>query len=182
MPRRATSLPMVLPSPVSACGVASLPRTASGSSSGVRTSAVDVVRFDLGPYESTMHTVTPAINDESLVDLVADYEVGMQFDHPGGYGGLVPEYRQRFDLSAYLMGEDASAYEESFQTLGCQCGEWGCWPLATRITVTDRLVTWDRFAQPHRRGRDYRGFGPFVFEVGQYRDAVFDVFAALSSG
>ena len=70
---------------------------------------------------------------------------------------------------------------EPWQTLGCQCGEWGCWPLETRLRLADGVVTWDSFRQPHRPKRDYSGFGPFRFDEQQYRDAVFDVFAALAS-
>jgi hypothetical protein len=39
--------------------------------------------------------------------------------------------------------------------------EWGCWPLLARIAVTDELVTWDSFEQPHRKERDCTVFGPF---------------------
>jgi hypothetical protein len=55
--------------------------------------------------------------------------------------------------------------------LGCQCGEVGCWPLTTRVTVNNNRVLWDSFRQPHRE-RDYSRFGPFVFDLDQYRNAV----------
>jgi hypothetical protein len=61
--------------------------------------------------------------------------------------------------------------------LGCQCGEVGCWPLLARIRAEDESVVWDSFEQPNRKDRNYSGFGPFVFDAEQYREAV----AALPS-
>ncbi|MEU6629952.1 DUF6000 family protein [Streptomyces parvus] len=60
-------------------------------------------------------------------------------------------------------------------------GEWGCWPLMARITATSDHVTWASFEQPHRRTRDYSGFGPFHFDRYQYDDAVNALSAAVSS-
>src|SRR4051812_46116737 len=54
--------------------------------------------------------------------------------------------------------------------LGCECGEWGCWPLMARIAMTAELVIWDSFEQPHRKTRDYTAFGPFRFDRNQYDD------------
>ncbi|CAL9651476.1 hypothetical protein SUDANB23_06611 (plasmid) [Streptomyces sp. enrichment culture] len=49
------------------------------------------------------------------------------------------------------------------------------------ITVTPDHVTWDSFEQPHRKTRDYSGFGPFHFDRHQYEDAVKALSAAVSS-
>ena len=65
--------------------------------------------------------------------------------------------------------------------LGCDCGEVGCWPLDARIEVTDDLVMWQDFQQPHRPERDYRSFGPFVFGRKEYDRAVADAVAALGA-
>jgi hypothetical protein len=42
----------------------------------------------------------------------------------------------------------------------------------TDMTVTDDHVTWDAFEQPHRKARDYSGFGPFRFERHQYDEGL----------
>ncbi len=65
--------------------------------------------------------------------------------------------------------------------LGCECGEWGCWPLLARITATTDLVTWDAFEQPHRKTRDYVAFGPFQFDRHQYDDALRALSAVIGS-
>jgi len=36
-------------------------------------------------------------------------------------------------------------------------------------------VTWTEFEQPHRKGRDYSGFGPFEFARATYEDAVSEI-------
>ncbi len=56
--------------------------------------------------------------------------------------------------------------------LGCTCCEVGCWPLKARISKTETGVVWTAFEQPHRKGRNYSGFGPFTFDIQQYREAV----------
>ena len=65
--------------------------------------------------------------------------------------------------------------------LDCECGEWGCWQLMTRITVAADLVIWDSFEQPHRTARDYTAFGPFRFDRHQYDGALLALSTAVSS-
>jgi hypothetical protein len=48
----------------------------------------------------------------------------------------------------------------------------GCWPLVCWVAVDDRHVTWQSFEQPYRKGRDYSAFGPFMFDLVQYREAL----------
>lgn len=45
------------------------------------------------------------------------------------FGGLV------------VQGEDRGASAGR----GCECGEWGCWPLMARSTATADTVTWGAF-------------------------------------
>jgi hypothetical protein len=65
--------------------------------------------------------------------------------------------------------------------LACDCGDWGCWPLMARITVTERSVTWDAFEQPHRSTRDYTGFGPFRFDRRRYDAALQDLCSEVAA-
>ena len=55
--------------------------------------------------------------------------------------------------------------------MGCVCGEWGCWPLAVRVEVTDVTVRWHDFRTGHRNW-DLSELGPFVFERREYEAAL----------
>jgi hypothetical protein len=125
--------------------------------------------------------VVPAIDDVLLTDLVDTYEIGHAM-HPAGhaYGGLVPA-RYRFGaMDRHYRGGSTEAFGPAVPVLGCECGEWGCWPLLARISVCDGAVAWDGFAQPHRPVRDYSGLGPFRFTRDQYEDALADLSLALA--
>ncbi|HEY1095136.1 MAG TPA: hypothetical protein VGE61_10565 [Glycomyces sp.] len=52
--------------------------------------------------------------------------------------------------------------------LGCDCGDWGCWPLLAQVDVTDTTVTWRHFSNEHRPAWDLSGLGPFTFDRAQY--------------
>lgn len=56
----------------------------------------------------------------------------------------------------------ASWFEDGDTVLRCcECGEWGCWPLTTTVTVTDTEVFWHGFRNGHRPW-DLRALGPFA--------------------
>ncbi|MFD0740740.1 hypothetical protein ACFQ1L_01260 [Phytohabitans flavus] len=126
------------------------------------------VRDDLN-----VHEVVPAVDGALLTDLVDVFELaaGMQ---PAGaaYGGLIPAFFRFGPLDKHFHGRSTSTMGPKTPLLGCECGEWGCWPLTARIAVTERSVTWDAFEQPHRPTRDYAGFGPFRFERRRYDAAL----------
>jgi len=42
------------------------------------------------------------------------------------------------------------------------------------VTRVEGGYRWAAFKQPHRPQRNYDAFGPFVFEKGQYEEAVRD--------
>lgn len=114
------------------------------------------------------------IDGHSLIDLVAAFEMQRGYRPSGGYAGIVPAHFNFGDLTRYYQAAADRQWPspDYAWVLGCDCGEVGCWPLTTRITVTDDQVIWSDFSQGHREDWDYRGFGPFVFERQQYTSAV----------
>ena len=64
-------------------------------------------------------------------------------------------------MEDHFYGQSIDSMGPKKPVLGCECGEWGCWPLMTSITVTDDHVTCDTFERPHRKAGDYSRFGPF---------------------
>ncbi len=126
--------------------------------------------------------VVPCIDGTPLTDLVDRFEIdaGMQ---PAGdaYGGLIPQFFRFGPMEDHFHGRSTGAMGPKTPVLGCECGEWGCWPLMAGITLTPDHVTWDAFEQPYRRTRDYSEFGPFQFDRLQYADAVKALAASLGS-
>jgi hypothetical protein len=125
--------------------------------------------------------VVPAIDGVLLTDLVGTYELGLAMDPAGhAYGGLVPALYRFGAMDRHYRGGSTEAFGPAIPVLGCECGEWGCWPLLARISVCPDGVTWDEFAQPRRPVRDYSGLGPFHFTRDQYEDALADLSLALT--
>ena len=126
--------------------------------------------------------IVPRIDRTPLTQLIDRFEAhaGMQ---PAGdaYGGLIPQFFRFGSMEDHFHGRSTDAMGPKTPLLGCECGEWGCWPLMARITVADDLVTWDAFEQPHRPARDYTAFGPFQFDRHQYDDAVRELSATVDS-
>ncbi len=98
------------------------------------------------------------------------------------YGGLIPQYFGFGPMEDHFHGRSTDAMGPRTPVLGCECGEWGCWPLMAQITVTPDGVTWDSFEQPHRKTRDYTAFGPFQFDRRQYDGALRVLNTATVSG
>lgn len=121
----------------------------------------------------------PLVDNASLVELVQRFEENRNFDVAGGYGGLIPEFYRYGSLFDYLLGTSFKWPGNEIFLLACDCGELGCWPLKCRVSVREDIVVWDEFSQPYRPERDYREFGPFHFDVSEYREAarrIADVF------
>ena len=116
--------------------------------------------------------VESLIDGTSLVTLVTEYEASRGFDVVGGYAGLVLGSFQAGDLRRYVTGERFLEPGRRVPLLGCDCGNWGCWPLLARVTFEAGTVTWADFEQPHRPTRDYTGFGPFRFDEQAYGRAL----------
>lgn len=130
------------------------------------------VEWRLSTFEGRARELWPAVDGRPLSDLAAQFENANGYEPSGGYAGLVLEHYNFGDLDSYLMGMQTPWPGERVPLLGCQCGEWGCWPLVARVSRVADKVRWDAFAQPHRPDRDYGFFGPFIFSGDAYRQRV----------
>ena len=127
--------------------------------------------------------ITPVIDGTSLSDLVASFEMARGYSDPaGGYTGIIPSHFRLGPLRSYFLGREeptGGGDQGEIYSLFCECGEAGCWPLVNHVVVEGDRVTWRRFEQPHRPGRDYSQFGPFEFSRGEY-DAAVEAAAAFA--
>lgn len=140
---------------------------------------LSLLSFHIGKWREPggVIVITPHIDGRALPDIVEEFERSRGLTDPaGGYGGLIPSFFSFGALDQYFLGRsgfvDLDDRAGRLFVLGCECGEVGCWPLQCAVRVTDGTVSWFDFAQPHRPGRDYSAFGPFVFERQQYEDAL----------
>jgi hypothetical protein len=133
--------------------------------------------FLIGPREDLggVTEVVPTVDDVPLTDLVHRFEIeqGME-KRDTSYGGLIPSFFRFGPLADHFLAAEDPGKRPGAKTplLGCSCGEWGCWPFLTSITVTATTVTWESFEQPFRPNRDYSSLGPFRFSRGQYEAAL----------
>ncbi len=135
--------------------------------------AVQRICFERRPFEAAATELVAVVDGISLVDLVRPFEVGSGYQPAGGYRGLVPDYFDFGDLARCLAGEQTPWPGSQVPLLGCDCGEWGCWPLIATVVDADGLVEWSTFRQPYRLTWDYSGFGPFRFTETDYRSAAY---------
>ena len=135
------------------------------------------IRFAISawPEDPQLVVVVPVIDETPLTDLIHDFEraTGME-TRDESYGGLIPAFFDFGSAPTYYKAEPGAFLGPSHKVplLGCTCGEWGCWPLLAKIVVGDDEVIWTDFEQPHRRDRDYSGFGPFRFRRETYEAAI----------
>ena len=134
--------------------------------------------FDVAPVDPARPdgpvSLVPSIDGTALTALVQGFEEGKGYEPAGGYSGIVPAHFNFGDLRIYYLGRQPNQWPRPGHAwvLGCNCGEVGCWPLGVEISVTDDMVTWSKFEQPHRPDRDYTGLGPFRFHRSYYARAV----------
>ncbi|MEU2065173.1 hypothetical protein [Streptomyces sp. NPDC013455] len=73
--------------------------------------------------------IVPHIDGAPLTELIEGFELaaGMQ---PAGdaYGGLMPESFRFGPMQDHFLGRSTSTMGPKTPVLGCECGEWGCWP------------------------------------------------------
>lgn len=131
-------------------------------------------RKDLGDVVE----VVPVVAGIELTGRIHQFELqhGME-TRPLSYGGLIPAFFRFGPAEVHYLGRDGAFGSDDGKVplLGCECGEWGCWPLRARVIVGDETVTWTDFEQPYRKERDYSGFGPFVFDRHEYESAISDI-------
>jgi len=136
---------------------------------------VDTVRLVVDDRSGTTE-ITISINGTSLIDLArtveqpwADREGKPQL--AGSYMGLGPWALG--GSSMHFLGSPHAVWFNDGDTvlLGCDCGEWGCWPLVADIIASDAEVVWTRFRQGHRDW-DLSALGPFIFDRAHYELAL----------
>jgi hypothetical protein len=117
----------------------------------------------------------PMVDGVSFAELAKKHEEQKGYDPAGGYGGLSTDYWNFGGFKNYFLGNGRSPVSQNgnpIAVLVCECGETGCWPLKTTVSLTADTVTWSEFSQPHRDERDYSAFGPFQFDRVQYEAAL----------
>lgn len=106
--------------------------------------------------------------------------VELPFAEAEGKPGLAGSYEGlavRHDIlwpSLHFLGEPSLSNFDDGDTvlLGCNCGDWGCWPLVADVALTETEVSWSRFRNGHRSNWDLKELGPFVFDRAQYEAAL----------
>lgn len=125
-------------------------------------------------------SIVPIVNGIRLIALVGDYERERLYEPTGGYAGIVPAYFNFGPLDRYFLATSAAPpFADKRWLLGCECGEPGCWPLEAHIVRNETDIVWEGFRQPFRPERDYSSFGPFRFDLDQYRIAIAELTSAL---
>lgn len=91
----------------------------------------------------------------------------------GAYGGLTPLHAVCWPSRHFLDSPALPATDDGDTVLlGCDCGDWGCWPLLARVHLSASTVTWREFRNGHRSAWDLSRLGPFEFERDQYESAL----------
>ncbi|MEN3537886.1 hypothetical protein AAH991_22420 [Microbispora sp. ZYX-F-249] len=140
---------------------------------------MNVVEFRLDPPAGdwAFGNVEILVDGVPLRDLakVVEAPFAASEGHPGIAGAYEGLSERLCWPSRHFLGEPELRWFDEGETvlLGCDCGEWGCWPLTARVEVTGTTVVWSGFRNGHRDGQwDLSALGPFVFERGQYEAAL----------
>jgi len=146
--------------------------------------SLTVARFDLVQLLHEARQLVPFVDGMAFAELAGTFEMERGYVPAGAHSGPILDHFNFGDLERYLLGQADSDWSGDGRValLGCgDCGDVGCWPLLARVQIADSRVCWDQFGQPYRPGWDYSGFGPFLFQETQYRDAVAQVVAAVDA-
>lgn len=91
----------------------------------------------------------------------------------GAYGGLTHLDAVLWPSRHFLGSPVLSASGDGDTVLlGCDCGDWGCWPLSAEVRVLTGTVIWRAFRNGHRPSWDLSGLGLFEFDRDQYESAL----------
>lgn len=128
------------------------------------------------PVAAAREAILPFVGGVPLPDLLGRIErtSAVREGKPelaGSYAGLIDE-SVRWPGRHYL-GEPVLTWFGDGDTvlLGCECGEWGCWPFTAMVTVDRDAVVWSGYRNGHRDW-DYSELWDLVFERTQYEEAV----------
>lgn len=139
---------------------------------------MDTVRFTVDDSAGTTEIMI-TISGAPLIDLARTAEQpwadGEGNPHlAGSYMGLGPWAIG--GSSAHFLTQPRAVWFGDGDTvlLGCDCGEWGCWPLTADISASDDRVVWTHFRQGHRDW-DLSTLGPFTFARAAYEQALHEL-------
>jgi hypothetical protein len=150
------------------------------------------IAFDLRPVKASpdepdardYFALDIRVDDRDLLEYVRETE--KPFAAAEGHPDLAGKYEA---LPALMALEDFAAKgAEKVSLYDCVCGWFGCWPLRVRISVSDKIITWSEFEQPHRGPKSraswwrYDKLGPFEFDRGQYEAALMKAESELRGG
>ena len=138
---------------------------------------MDTIMFEVIVADGC-ESLIPVINGQRLTDLVHALERLNTWSEQDSYMGLVPGNYNFGPMRWHYLGLggstglDVGALKGSgMPVLGCECGEWGCWPILVTVVADENIVEWRTFVQPYRPERDYIGIGPFRFSRAQFDDS-----------
>jgi hypothetical protein len=123
---------------------------------------------------STWH-VPIRVNGQPLEELakVVEQPFATAEGNPRLAGSYEPLTWYDIGETAHFLGRPRASWFEDGDTvlMGCTCGEWGCWPLTTQVSVDASRVVWEGFRNGHRDW-DLSALGPFEFARTQYDEAL----------
>lgn len=149
---------------------------------GTVTTAVESeTRISVEPWAPTGTLLTPFVDGRSFVDLVTEYEESHGWEDAGIRKGLVLGKEDFQDLPQYLLHARTLLQFGTTGTvlIGCSCGNIDDGPFFANVLVAHNQVTWREFRNPMADDLewDYSDLGPFVFDRGQYEQAIADAMA-----
>jgi hypothetical protein len=86
----------------------------------------------------------------------------------GAYAGLTCVDLVRWPSRHFLGSPTLPGVDGGTVLLGCDCGDWGCWPLSAQVDPTPATVAWRDFRNEHRPAWDLTALGPFAFDRARY--------------